>query len=266
MKRKFIAVLMILLMCVCMFACGSDDTAQNPTAEDVQTEGGEDAASIDEGEDTPEYIFPDSVEPEYEDEGDSFDLGAKAKKSFAMSPTLEKLNYNNLSTLGEDIQGTLESSLAKAGMSNFVMAFNEYEEYDDDYMDKQVYVAAIEDDDMEKAIIETGAYHDTFTDGYYQYNGYTSETLTSATDSVKDILSEISSAYGIELSESKVKKALKTAWKEAESIEDYYGVYQRIEFSGDGYSDSIIVRVDVGYDEDSNMGAYIYAERERQYA
>ena len=265
MKKKLIAVLMILMMCACMFACGSDD-AQDPTESDVQIETGEEGDAIDDGNDTPEYIFPDSVEPEYEDEGDSFDLGAKAKKSFVMSSTLEKLNYSKLSTSGDSMQSTLEAALAKAGMGNFVIAFNEYEEYDDDYMDKQAYVAAIEDDDMDKAIIEMGAYHDTFTDSYYQYNGYTSETLTSATDSVKGILAEISSAYGIELSESKVKKALKAAWKEAENIEDYYGVYQRTEFAGDGYSDSIIVRVDVGYDEDGNMGAYIYAERERQYA
>lgn len=265
MKKKLLAILMILMMCVCMFACGSDD-AQDPTEGDVQIETGEEGDVIDDGNDTPEYIFPDSVEPEYEDEGDSFDLGVKAKKSFVMSSTLEKLNYSKLSTLSDSMQNTLEAALAKAGMGNFVIAFNEYEEYDDDYMDKQAYVAAIEDDDMDKAIIEMGAYHDSFTDSYYQYNGYTSVTLTSPTASVKDILADISSAYGVELSESKVKKALKTAWKEAESIEDYYGVYQRTEFEGDGYNDSIIVRVDVGYDEDDNMGAYIYVERERQYA
>lgn len=265
MKKKLIAVLMILLLGVCMFACGSDD-AQDPTESDVQIETGEAGDAIDDGEDTPEYIFPNSIEPEYEDEGDSFDLGAKAKKSFLMSSTLEKMNYSKLSASGDSMQSTLEAALAKAGMGNFVIAFNEYEEYDDDYMDKQAYVAAIEDDDMDKAIIEMGAYHDSYTDSYYQYNGYTSMTLTSQAASVKTILADISSAYGVELSESKVKKALKTAWKEAERIEDYYGVYQRIEFEGDGYSDSIIVRVDVGYDEDDNMGAYIYVERERQYS
>lgn len=266
MKKKLLAIFMILAMSFCLFACGDDET-QNSDG-DLQTEDGvEIDLSEDEGEsDTPEYIFPEVNDDESYDDGESYDFGMKVKKSFGMASTLKKIDYGKISTAGDELQSKLESALAKENMSDFVIAFNDYEEDDEADIDKLAYVAALEDDDMDKAIVELGAYHDDSTGKYYQYNGYTSETLTSADDSVKDILSEIESAYGIKLSESKIKKALKKAWSEAESIEDYYGFYQRSEFSGDGYTDNVVVRVDALCDEDGSMGAYIYAERERLYA
>ena len=67
------------------------------------------------------------------------------------------------------------------------------------------------------------------------------------------------------LSQSKVEKALKAAWKKAKVNEDYYGVYQKTEYKGDGYRDGVTAGIDVGYDEEGNMSAYIYVERERLY-
>lgn len=268
MKKKILAIFMILMMSFCLFACGDDDTPQTDADDILAETDGEDAEGGDTEEGDVEYIFPEvnDDDEEYYDDGEPYDLGIKAVKSFAMSATLDKISYSDISSAGDGLQSKLESAFAKTGLGDFVIAFNDYEEDDEYEIDKLTYVAAMEDDDMDKAIVELGVYHNASTDKYYQYNGYTSETLTSADASVKEILADIESAYGVKLSKSKVQKALKAAWKEAASIEDYYGVYERTTFDGDGYSDSIIVRVDVGYDEDDEMGAYIYVERERLYS
>lgn len=262
MKKKIIAILLAMLLIFSLGACG-DDQEKEPTSDNpTQNEETNDTTDTDDESDTPEYIFPNSTADEEEAEAD---FGLEIKKSYNMSGTLKKISYKNLSTIGDTLEKNLESALKNAGLGTFVIAFNDYEDDEFDGIDKLAYVAAIEEDDMDKATIEMGVYHSTEDDNYYQYNGYTSETLTKADASVKTILSKIEKAYGIKMSEKKVAAALKTAWETAEKREDYYGLYQITEYKGDGYIDNIIVRVDVGYDEEDNMGAYVYAERERLY-
>lgn len=265
MKKKLQAIFMILMMSLCLFACGEDDTPQTD-ADDFLAEIDAEDAETDDGD--VEYVFPEgngALELEYDDEGDAYDLGIKVAKSFGMSATLEKIDYAKLASAGDILQTALEKAIAKTGIGDFVIAFSDYEEDDEDYIDKLAYVTALEEDDMDKASVELGAHHDSRTNSYYQYNAYISETLTSADASLKGILAEIEDAYGVSLSKSKCEKALKAVWKEAARIEDYYGVYQRTSFKGDGYEDSVIVRVDAICDEDNNMGAYVYVERERHY-
>lgn len=266
MKKKLVAIFMIFMMSLSLIACGSTDDSKTPTDTDTQTEANGDAAeNEDTGEITdsvPDVIIPNSIVDESEAE---YDLGTKAAKSFGMSQTLKKISYKDLSKIGDTLESAMEKGLSKSALSNFVIAFNEYEDDEADNIDRLAYVVALEDDDMEKASIEMGAYHSTKDDKYYQYNFYTSETLTSDTASVKEILAEIKSAYGVTLSQSKVEKALKAAWKQAKANEDYYGVYQKTEYKGDGYRDGVTAGIDVGYDEEGNMSAYIYVERERLY-
>lgn len=266
MKKKVIAIFMIFMMSLSLFACGSTDDSKTPTDADTQTEADGDAnKDEDAGEITdsvPDVIIPNSIADESKVE---YDLGAKAVKNFGMSQTLKKISYKDLSKIGDTLESAMEKGLSKSALSNFVIAFNEYEDDEADNIDQLAYVVALEDDDMEKVSIEMGAYHSTKDDKYYQYNFYTSETLTSDTASVKAILEEIKSAYGVTLSQSKVEKALKAAWKQAKANEDYYGVYQKTEYKGDGYRDSVTAGIDVGYDEEGNMSAYIYVERERLY-
>lgn len=250
-------------MSLCFAGCGgSDDTTSDDTSSDTATEQTDE--TIDTSDDTPTTINPNPItDDEYEQ---SYDLGLSISKSFGMSATLKKVSYDDLSSIGSKLESMLESGLSKSGLSDFTISFNEYEDDDADGIDQLAYVAAFEDDDMEKATIEMGAYHSTTDDNYYQYNAYTSETLDSSSASVKSIISEIKSAYGITISESKVAAALKEAWAQSEESEDYFSLYEQAEFDGDGYTDYVTASVDVGYDEEGNMSAYIYVDRERLYS
>jgi hypothetical protein len=263
MKKKLLALLLALTMCLCFASCGgSDDATSDDTSSDTATEQTDE--TIDTSDDTPTTITPNPIS---DDESEaSYDIGLSVKKSFGMSATLKKVSYDDLSSIGSKLESMLESGLSKSGITDFTISFNDYEDDDSDGIDQLAYVAAFEDDDMEKATVEMGAYHSTTDGNYYQYNAYTSETLDSSTASVKSILSEIKSAYGVSLSESKVAAALKEAWTQAESNEDYYSLYEQAEFAGDGYTDYVTASVDVGYDEEGNMSAYIYVDRERLYS
>ena len=258
MKKKLIALLLSVLLVFTLAACSGEN--DEPATENGTVNEVTDAAEG--GDGTPEVTIPDAG---VNTDEEAVDLGIEVKKSFKMSGTLKKISYKDISTSGEKLENMLNAALKKAQLGDFVLAFNEYEDDDTEGIDKIAYVAAIEDDDMDKATIEMGVYHSTEDDKYYQYNGYTSETLTDASASVKTILSKIESAYGIKLSQKKVETVLKHAWEKSAKREDFYGTYQTTEYKGDGYIDKITVRVDVGYDEGDNMGAYIYAERERLY-
>ncbi len=268
MKKRVITFFLAIMLIFTMAACSGEDENAYSGSDDTGSEAsGEVSGETDENQG--EEAAEDGIaEVEASEDEETADLGISIKKSFKMSGTLDKISYKDISGLGETLEEKLTSALKKASLDNFVIAFSDYESYgedEDDGIDKITYAIAVEDDDMEKATVEIGVYHNTNDDKYYQYNGYTSETLTSPTDSVKAILSEIESAYGIKLSEDKIEAALKTAWEKAAKRQDFYSLYQTKDYKGDGYTDHILVRVDVGCDEEDNMGAYIYAERERLY-
>ena len=267
MKKRAIMIFLAILLIFTMAACSGEEedagSGNDVTSSEVSGEASDDGET--QGEDAAENVVTDYETSEDEE---AADLGISIKKSFKMSGTLDKISYKDISELGETLEEKLTSALKKASMENFVIAFSDYEDYGDDEEDgigQIAYAIAVEDDDMDKATVEMGVYHNTKNDKYYQYSGYTSETLTNSTASVKAILSEIESAYGIKVSENKVKAALKTAWEKAKKRRDFYSLYQTKDYNGDGYTDHITVRVDVGYDEEDNMGAYVYAERERLY-
>ena len=280
MKKKLFTIFMIAALTFSMTACGGkdnqnsgSDTANQQTEEttDQDTEGNGDSQGVD--TDSDEEIgetLPESDkkvgESEEAEDGDSYDFNLKVAKNFTMEPSLAKISYKDISKAGDKLQSNLQSGLAAtASGSSYVVQFNEYETYDGEEIDKLTYVAAVEDDDTEKSVIESGVYHNSIDKNYYQYTGYTSRTIYGTSEDISDILSSIKSSYGVVLSKSKVEKALQTTWKQAEKTEDYYGVYEKKSFQGDGYIDTITVRVDAVYDEDGNMSAYVYAERERLY-
>ena len=280
MKKKLFTIFMIATLTFSMTACGGkdnqnsgSDTANQQTEEttDQDTEGNGDSQGVD--TDSDEEIgetLPESDkkvgESEEAEEGDSYDFNLKVAKNFTMEPSLAKISYKDISKAGDKLQSNLQSGLAAtASGSSYVVQFNEYETYDGEEIDKLTYVAAVEDDDTEKSVIESGVYHNSIDKNYYQYTGYTSRTIYGTSEDISDILRSIKSSYGVVLSKSKVEKALQTTWKQAEKTEDYCGVYEKKSFQGDGYIDTITVRVDAVYDEDGNMSAYVYAERERLY-
>ncbi len=269
MKKRAIMIFLAILLIFTMAACSEEGentySGNDGASGEISSETSRDSGET-QGEDAADTA---TTEDEASEDEEAADFGISIKKSFKMSGTLDKMSYKDISGLGETLEEKLTSALKKASLDNFVLAFSDYEDYGDDEEDgigQIAYAIAVEDDDMDKATVEMGVYHNTKNDKDYQYSGYTSETLTSSSASVKGILSEIESAYGIKMSQEKIESALKTAWKKAEKRQDFYSLYQTKDYKGDGYTDRITVRVDVGYDEEDNMGAYIYAERERLYA
>ena len=143
--------------------------------------------------------------------------------------------------------------------------FGDYEE-DLDTIDKLVYVIGTEDDDAEKCFLETGAYHSTDDDRYYQYTVYTSENMYEVSKSqIAAVLKEIKSAYGISVSQSKVEKAAKEVLKNAAETEDYYTLSQSVNIKGSDYTEKVSFAVEGFVTEDDETGFYISVERERTY-
>ena len=143
MKKKLIALLLSVLLVFTFAACSDEN--DEPTTENGMTN------EADGAEETPEVTIPDAG---INTDEEAVDLGIEVKKSFKMSGTLKKISYKDISESGEKLESMLNAILKKAQLGNFVLAFNDYEDDDADGIDKIAYVAAIEDDDMDKATIE----------------------------------------------------------------------------------------------------------------
>ena len=114
--------------------------------------------------------------------------------------------------------------------------------------------------------METGAYHSTDDDRYYQYTVYTSENMYEVSKSqIAAVLKEIKSAYGISVSQSKVEKAAKEVLKNAAETEDYYTLSQSVNIKGSDYTEKVSFAVEGFVTEDDETGFYISVERERTY-
>ena len=267
--KKILVLFMIFVMCFSMAACGgnNDGAGSDPgdASADVSGDGiGEDSSGeVDaDGEndgklDTSDLVVNDESEKQY-------DFGLSAGTSFGMSGAVKKIGYSNLSGQQSKLEEMTEAA-AKSALSGNYYLFVDYEE-DLDTIDKLVYVIGTEDDDAEKCFLETGAYHSTDDDRYYQYTVYTSENMYEVSKSqIAAVLKEIKSAYGISVSQSKVEKAAKEVLKNAAETEDYYTLSQSVNIKGSDYTEKVSFAVEGFVTEDDETGFYISVERERTY-
>ena len=231
--KKIFVLLMAVVMSIRMIACGG---------------GEEDIVEAEDGE-------------------AKFNFGFEVRDDFAMAEALKKIDYTDISKQTAELEEMMAAAVKEALPGDYPMTAD-YEEDDEDSIDKLAYVMAIEDDDSEKSFLETGAYHNKDDDKYYQYTVYTSDNFyDNSADNIEKTLQEISSAYGVIVSQDKVQEAVDIILEGNPEDEEYfYYLYEDKEIKGDGYTEKITLAVE-GFDtEDNTIGYYISVERERCYS
>ena len=245
--KKLLAACMILMLSFSMFACGAktpatDSDMPNQTEDQEQVgEGGEEI-------EVPDTILPDGFAgdgEEDEDESAAFDFGFTAKKSFGMSGSVKKLNNSKIASEGDNLASQFQKALDASTLGSFDAGSSDYDEYDGEAIDKQLYALAMRNDvgadEIDTAAIaEAGFYH-------------SSE------------LKKIEKEYGIKVSASKIEKAMQAVFDKVKETEYEYSLYEKKTLQGDGYTEVITLSVDGAMYEDDSLVAYIYVDRDRVY-
>lgn len=271
--KKLLAACMILMLSFSMFACG----AKTPAADSDMPNQTEDQEQI--GEDGEEIEVPDTIIPdgfagdgeEEEDESAAFDFDFTAKKSFGMSGSVKKLNNSKIASEGDNLTSQFQKALDASTLGSFDAGSSDYDEYDGETIDKQLYALAMRNDvgtdEIDTAAIaEAGFYHSSEEKNYHQYTSYISESFSKVSKSlIGSELKKIEKEYGIKVSASKIEKAMQAVFDKVKETEYEYSLYEKKTIQGDGYTEVITLSVDGAMYEDDSLVAYIYVDRDRVY-
>ncbi|MCI8609995.1 MAG: hypothetical protein HFE73_10160 [Firmicutes bacterium] len=280
LHKKVMAAFMILLLALCSFGCGKDDSEPN-------TEDGDTPIQLEPIEDGPEgdgfiTLNPDGKSANYDEavndetkdikesdysadeEQTEFDFGFSVSSKFTLSDMVKKVDYTDLSSLVTDMETGLSAAASSAFGGNF-SGFSDYDEDDEDEIDKLAYAIVIEDDDTEGRTLERGVYHHII-EQHFQYIALSSRNYYEVNDSNLDaIIKDAKKAMGITISKSRLKKGLEIALKNANEKKDYYSLCDVRIINGNGFTETIKVTADCFCSEEDEVGYYVYVERERCY-
>ena len=271
--KKILVLCMIFTMSFSMFACGSRNADADEGASNAAEQQEQDGETGEETE-TPEVIIPDGfadVGEEEAEEGAAYDFGFTAAKTFAMSASVKKLNGSKIASEGSSLTNQFQKALDASALGSFTAEEADYDEYEGESIDKQLYTLAmsndISGDQIETAAItEAGLYHSSEEKNYHQYTSYISESFSKVSKSlISSELQKIEKAYGVKVSASKVAKAMQTVFDEVKETEYEYSLYEKKTLEGDGYTEVITLSVDGAMYEDDSLSAYIYVDRDRVY-
>ena len=261
--KKILVLCMIFTMSFSMFACGSRNADADEGASNAAEQQEQDGETGEETE-TPDVIIPDGfadVGEEDAEEGAAYDFGFTAAKTFAMSASVKKLNGSKIASEGSSLTSQFQKALDASALGSFTAEEADYDEYEGESIDKQLYTLAmpndISGDEIETAAItETGFYH----------SSYISESFSKVSKSlISSELQKIEKAYGVKVSASKVAKAMQTVFDKVKETEYEYSLYEKKTLEGDGYTEVITLSVDGAMYEDDSLSAYIYVDRDRVY-
>ena len=250
--KKILVLCMILMLSFSMFACGtqSSDTDNDVTddlTEIIDDEGTEDDIAV------------------------AYDFGFTADKDFELSGAVAKLDNAKISSEGEALTSQVQEALDGSVLESFAADPAEYDEYDGEEIDKQLYTLGMrsdlsEDEVDDAAMIEAGFYHNSTEENYHQYTSYVSKTFYEVSKTLlSEELRQIETAYGITISEQKMEEALKTVFDNLNETNYEYAVYEKQTVQGDDYTEVVTLRVDGAMYDDDSVLAYIYVDRDRVY-
>ena len=271
--KKLLAACMILMLSFSMFACGAKTPATDsdmPNQTEDQEQVGEDGAEIE----VPDTIIPDGFADDGEEDEDAsaaFDFGFTAKKSFGMSGSVKKLNNSKIASEGDNLASQFQKALDASTLGSFDAGSSDYDEYDGETIDKQLYALAMRNDvgadEIDTAAIaEAGFYHSSEEKNYHQYTSYISESFSKVSKSlISSELKKIEKEYGIKVSASKIEKAMQAVFDKVKETEYEYSLCEKKTMQGDGYTEVITLSVDGAMYEDDSLVAYIYVDRDRVY-
>lgn len=273
--RKVYAVLLIFLLTICMAACGDQNDVDGSDGDAAQI-GSEDAAQVDgDGESSGgtsvgEKLNPDDLtmsegEYDYSSMEGEYNFKFSAADSFGLDGIVKKVSYKDISSLADTMEERV-TTVANSAFGTTFTAFSEYEDVEEDDIDKLAYAVGMENDDTEGRFIEAGTYHRQADDKHYQYVLIASENFYEVTDAaVSSALKTLEDGMGISVSKSKLKKAIEEAVRIATETEDYYSLNDSITIKGNGYTEVVKMSADAFVTEENEVGFYVSSERERCY-
>ncbi len=272
-SKKILVLCMIFIMSFSMFACGSQPADTGDDTTDITQE--QDPADSEDQDETPDVIIPDgfadNAASDEDDETEAYHFGFTADTAFGMSGSVKKLNGAKISSQSSTLENQFEKALKASSLGSFDVASAEYDEYDGEEMDQQLYTLAMDnsadlEDIDDAAMAEAGMYHSSSKDQYHQYTSYISESFSEVSSSgIAAALKKIEANYGIKVKASKIEKAMKTVFGKVEENESAYSLYEEKTIKGDGYAEVVKLSVDGAMYEDGSMTAYIYVDRDRVY-
>ena len=276
--KKLATLLLIFILMVTTAACGnSGEDAGNggqsenggSASEEANNGAGSGEEEIQQAEydaavkESAEDIDPDDYSAA--DMESSFDFGFSASRNFGMENIVEKLDYSDIGSLTSTMEKRLKSGIA-ASIGGSYEIFSDYEEEKEDEIDKLTYAVGMENDDSEGRFFEVGVYHNQNTDKNYQYCTFITENFYSVEEAdIDSSIQTLEKAMGITFSKERLTKAIEIAFRNATEKEDYYSLMQKVKLNGEGYTETVKVRVDGFATEENEIGYYISIERERTY-
>ena len=146
--KKILVLCMIFTMSFSMFACGSRNADADEGATNATEQQGQDGETGEETE-TPDVIIPDGfadVGEEDAEEGAAYDFGFTAAKTFAMSASVKKLNGSKIASEGSSLTSQFQKALDASALGSFTAEEADYDEYEGESIDKQLYTLAMPND------------------------------------------------------------------------------------------------------------------------
>ena len=218
--KKLLSILLVFMLVFGMVACGSDETPEGDgtgtengvvdgSGEEPGSEGGvdgEDGSSEGSAGGAGTVLNPDdlvmgedgSMEAEY-------DLKFDAASGFGLDSVVEQVSYRDISSLTTTMEDRL--AVADSVFGTTFAAFSEYEEIEEDEIDKLAYAIAMENDDTEATFLEAGAYHSRSTDKHYQYVVMATRNFYEVSDAnTAEVVDTLEKAMGISISKKRMKR------------------------------------------------------------
>lgn len=285
-EKKILALVLIFLLAMSSFGCGKDDeegqdgsgdgtvTLEPADGDEIPDDG--EGISDEESDQTitgqaeyDEKVNEDASDIKVDDYGAdefeaAFDFGFSVGASFGLSDVIKKMEYGDLSAKLPDLEKVVQETASRVFGGSFD-GFSDFEEDDEDDIDKLAYAVAMENSDTEGRYLEGGVYHHV-TGNHFQYIAFSTSNFYEINDSnIKTIMDDAKKAMGVTLSKSRLKKAIEIAFGNAKEKEDYYSLYEIDNINGKGYTETVRVSVDGFATEENQIGYYVYIERERCY-
>ena len=214
-----LAVILILALALCFTACGGSQGGNEGSSESgVETDSVNAKAPADLTED--DWLLADEG-----GEALTCNLGLKAAESgWTMEGSLAALKYSNLESEKDTLEKNMKDALASSGIEGFDF-FTDYEndeisqeeaiEYGID-VSELLYTSGMEDEDIDKRVVEAGAYQNPQDGNYYQYTAYSSESYKSVEEiNVSELCQLFEKAYGVTCDEQLMNDGFKAAYERA---------------------------------------------------
>ena len=259
--KKLSTMLLIIVLCASLTACGNNDDSAAPQDESTITDTQDGAetqtdAKVQTADGVTILTSTDIQDGEYYDFGIQVDLDYDAVAS------MERINEDKLSGYTGDFEAKLNNLARSIGGNWDVMC-----DYDDDPEFGEMLMAdAIRNGNTDDAYLQLGCYYDTDNGEYVYYVGYCSANMAAFDQGIEQTAKDIKTLFGVTVDKDKLKNASEDAFEKVQNNGDYYIYEQDAAVEREDCNETVALTMEVGYpDEGSDMIGYVYCERSRVY-